>query len=135
MTQPETTAPHRVALAQGFSEADACTYVIRRMGLIGYDTPLKRADCIGMVALGYPLVGHVYLYRPTVTDAMLHPLFYPAPKGARRGETLPLTADLSAPSPRTESGEPEWIHSNFQVLLVEDNPTPGDCAILWYGTL
>lgn len=134
VTTPESRAPHAVALARGDAEPDVCTHVVRRMGLTDYEEAEKRADKIGLVALGYLLGDDVPLYRPTILDAVVHPIFYPGPKGRKHGETLPLTQQLDRPDARATPGEPEWIHRNFQVLLMPAGTAPSTCWVLWYGT-
>jgi hypothetical protein len=133
VTAPEGGAPHGQARARGDSEADACTWIARRMGLAGYAEPGERAASIGMVALGYPLGDDVALYRPTILDALVHPLFYPGPKALRYGETLPLTTALRDPDVRATAGEPEWIHRNYRAVLVSGGAAPRTCQLLWYG--
>ena len=55
------------------------------------------------IQVEYPLDATAPLYRPTVADAIIHPIFFPAPKRRTSGETLPLDTSLQGPGDRSVS--------------------------------
>lgn len=134
VTYPTVTAPHQSGPIKGLDGPALCSYIVRRMGLPDYHELLMREDKIGLVALEYPLDATVYLYRPTVADALSAPVFFPAPKGCAHGETLPLTDSLRDTEARSVRGEREWIHANYKAVLVEVASAPRTCSLIWYGT-
>lgn len=128
-------APHEAALLGGLTKAQVCRAIVQKMALPGYETPGACVERVGLVALEYNLGSARSLYRPTIADALGHPYFFPGRKGETSGETCPLVPALDEPGERTEAGIREWIHRNYNVVLLPKDATDANaCRVTWYGT-